>query len=265
MSELRVDNIVSEDGTSAPIYSQGMNIGAGKTLAVTGNVEVSGTFKANTLTPLTGDDVVISGAGVSIGAGQTLTNEGDYTVGGATSITGTVELHNTGTISIGGGVNVTGVTTFGVVDVTASGFNLAGMSTFKGADFDGGSELKEKCNITAGKLSDNTNIDLEDGMIHLFTTQETTTSTPNIRVSGSKSLNSAMGTGDTIAVTIITTAAAGGFSAQLTIDGGSITENWLGGSAPSAGGSDGFDVYSYQIIKTGDAAYTVICSVQNFT
>ena len=29
MSELRVDNIVSQDGSAAPIYSKGLNIGAG--------------------------------------------------------------------------------------------------------------------------------------------------------------------------------------------------------------------------------------------
>ena len=48
--------------------------------------------------------------------------------------------------------------------------------------------LREGVNITAGKLSDNTDIDLENGMIHLFTTTETTTSTPNIRVSSSTTL-----------------------------------------------------------------------------
>ena len=41
--------------------------------------------------------------------------------------------------------------------------------------------LTEKVNITAGKLSDNNNINLEDGMVHYFTTQESTTSTPNLR------------------------------------------------------------------------------------
>ena len=53
--------------------------------------------------------------------------------------------------------------------------------------------LKEQVKITAGKLSDNATISLEDGMVHYFTTTETTTSTPNIRFSGSVSLNSAMG------------------------------------------------------------------------
>ena len=118
--------------------------------------------------------------------------------------------------------------------------------------------LKEGVNITAGKLSDNTDIELENGMVHLFTTAETTTSTPNIRFSSSTSLNNSMNTGEAISVTIITTAAAGGYSAQLTIDGSAVTENWVGGSAPSAGGSSGVDIYSYTIIKTASATFTVI-------
>ena len=113
-------------------------------------------------------------------------------------------------------------------------------------------------------MSDNTNIDLEDGMAHLFTTAETTTSTPNIRVNSSTTLNSVMAVGDVISVTIITTAAAAGYSAQLTIDGSAVTEKWNGGSAPSSGGASGNDFYTYSIIKTGDAAYTVLANVANF-
>ena len=43
MSELRVDNIVSQDGSAAPIYSKGLNIGAGQTLTNAGDYTVSGT------------------------------------------------------------------------------------------------------------------------------------------------------------------------------------------------------------------------------
>ena len=118
--------------------------------------------------------------------------------------------------------------------------------------------LREGVNITAGKLSDNTDIDLENGMIHLFTTAETTTSTPNIRFSSSTSLDSSMSVGQAISVTIITTAAAAAYSAQLTIDGAAVTENWVGGAAPSDGGSSGVDIYSYTIIKTASATFTVI-------
>ena len=131
-------------------------------------------------------------------------------------------------------------------------------------------QLVERVKITAGKLSDNTNIDLENGMVHYFTTQETTTSTPNIRVNGSTTLNSVMDAGDVITVTLITTAAAGGYSANLTIDGNAVTEEWVGGSAPSAGGSDGLDIHSYTIIcthatNTGDSGFKVIGNLTNAT
>ena len=67
-----------------------------------------------------------------------------------------------------------------------------------------------------------------------------------------------MSVGEAISVTIITTAAAAGYSAQLTIDGVAVTENWVGGSAPSDGGSSGVDIYAYTIIKTASATFTVI-------
>lgn len=119
-------------------------------------------------------------------------------------------------------------------------------------------ELIEKANVTAGKLSDNTDIDLANGMVHLFTTTETTTSTPNIRVDSSTSLDSVMAVGESIAVTIITTAAAAGYSTQLTIDGAAVTENWIGGAVPSDGGTSGVDIYTFTIIKTASATYTVV-------
>jgi len=130
--------------------------------------------------------------------------------------------------------------------------------------------LLEKVNITAGKLSGNTNIDLDNGMVHYFTTTESTTSTPNIRVNSSTSLNNIMTAGDVITVTLVTTAAAAGYSANVTIDGNAVTEEWVGGSAPSAGGSDGLDVYSYTIIcihasNTGDSGFKVIANYVNAT
>ena len=130
--------------------------------------------------------------------------------------------------------------------------------------------LLEKVNITAGKLSANTDIDLDDGMVHYFTTQETTTCTPNIRVNSSTSLNDIMTAGDVVTVTLVTTAAAGGYSAHVTIDGNAVTEEWVGGDAPSAGGDDGVDIYVYTIIcihasNTGDSGFKVIANLTNAT
>mgnify|MGYP003311608377 CR=1 FL=1 len=102
---------------------------------------------------------------------------------------------------------------------------ITSLATF---DFTNGA-LIEKVAITAGKLSDNTNIDLGDGMVHYFTTTETTTCTPNIRINSSTELNDVMGLGDVITVTLVTTAAAAGYSANILIDSQTVTEEWVGG------------------------------------
>ena len=132
-------------------------------------------------------------------------------------------------------------------------------ATLNGLDLSG--LLREGVKVTAGKLHDNTNIDLGDGMVHYFTTQETNVATPNLRFSSSATLNNSMDTGESISVTIITTAAAAGYSAQLSIDGSNQSINWVGGSAPSAGGSSGVDIYTYNIIKTASATFTVIANL----
>ena len=87
-------------------------------------------------------------------------------------------------------------------------------------------ELIERVKITAGKLSDNTNINLDNGMVHYFTTQETTTSTPNII--NTAGINTTLSVGDTLAVTVgITT---GSYAARISIDGllTGITTYWNG-------------------------------------
>ena len=136
-----------------------------------------------------------------------------------------------------------------------------------GLDLVGNAQLLERVKITAGKLSDNTNIDLDNGMVHYFTTQESTTCTPNIRIDGSNTLQTAMATGQVCTVTLITTAAAGGYSANVTIDGNAVTEEWVGGEAPSEGGSDGLDIYVYTIIcigtGTGNSGFKVIANNVN--
>ena len=125
----------------------------------------------------------------------------------------------------------------------------------------------EKVNITAGKLTDNNNINLANGMVHYFTTQESTTSLVNIRVDGSNTLQDAMDTGDVCTVTVIVTAAAAGYFTNWQIDNNAVTEEWVGGEAPSAGGDYGLDIYTLTIIcigtGTGDSGFKVIANLTN--
>ena len=124
-------------------------------------------------------------------------------------------------VTIVDGINVTsgGATISGGIDVTGD------------TDFNG--LLKEKVIVTAGKLSDNTNIYLENGCVHIFTTAESTTSTPAIKYSATANLKDKMSVGESVVVTLITTANASAYSANITIDGNAGTgvgENMMSGS-----------------------------------
>ena len=244
-----------------------------------GNVSVAGTLTYEDVTNIDSVGLITARNGIVVGSGITLSSDGDVFAVGVSTFNGNVLVGSGITLSPDGDGFFTGITTAtsinvgsgitlssdgnafhtGIVTATSvTGVGTVTSVTASGIDLSG--LLREGVKITAGKLSDNTNIDLENGMVHLFTTQETTTSTPNIRFSSSVTLNDVMQIGESIAVTIITTAASGGYSAQLTIDGAAVTENWVGGATPSDGGSSGVDIYAYTIIKTANASFTVIAN-----
>jgi hypothetical protein len=54
------------------------------------------------------------------------------------------------------------------------------------------------------------------------------------------------------------------YNSAVQVDGSSVTPKWQGGTAPTAGNASGIDVYSYTIIKTGSAAFTVLASQVQF-
>jgi len=204
---------------------------------------------------LTGTDLInVNTAGVVTATqgfsgniiGVAATFSGDMSVGGTLTYEDVTNIDSIGIVTARSGIAVLG-----------AGITAAGIGTFHDG-LNVNNILAEEVNVTAGKLSDNTNINVEDGMVHLFTTTETATSTPNIRYNASTSLNDRMSIGQSIVVTLITTAAAAAYSANITIDGSAVTENWIGGSAPSAGGSSGVDIHTFTIIKTASATFTVI-------
>jgi hypothetical protein len=48
------------------------------------------------------------------------------------------------------------------------------------------------------------------------------------------------------------------------VDGVTITPKWQGGTAPSAGNASSIDSYTFTIIKTASATYTVLASQVKF-
>jgi hypothetical protein len=54
------------------------------------------------------------------------------------------------------------------------------------------------------------------------------------------------------------------YNNAVTIDGNAITLKWQGGSAPTAGNINSVDSYSYTIVKTASATFTVFASQTRF-
>jgi hypothetical protein len=54
------------------------------------------------------------------------------------------------------------------------------------------------------------------------------------------------------------------YQTAFQIDGSSVTPKWQNGTAPSAGNASSIDIYSYTIVKTGDAAFTAFGSQTKF-
>ena len=77
--------------------------------------------------------------------------------------------------------------------------------------------------------------------------------------------NSNMATGESMTFAVLAT--QGGTAYYLNayqVDGSSVTPKWQGGSAPTAGNASGIDAYSFTIIKTADATFTVLASVTQY-
>jgi hypothetical protein len=136
------------------------------------------------------------------------------------------------------------------------------MSATVGLGITGG--MFEGTRIIAGKLSDNTTINLAEGNIWHYTTTETTTCTPNIRWDSTYSLANKVRAGSVITLTVITTAAAAGYSANWTVDSSAVTEEWNGGSAPSEGGAAGYDVYTLTLVHKPGGSWLVLGNLSNF-
>ena len=228
MSRIRADRIVDRASTGAPLFPNG---------AVVTGVATATTFDGN----------ATSATSATSAAG--LTGTPNITVGSVTGTTGNFSSN----VTVQGQLtyeDVTNVDSIGII--TAKG----------GAHFNGGASLREKINIVSGKLSANLDINLDNGMVHYFTTTEDAQSIPNIK--SSVGINTELAVGDTASVTIITTAAQAGYATTIKIDGAETgAVNWVGGTPPSAGGNGGLDIYSYQIIKTANETFTVIGNLTN--
>ena len=126
--------------------------------------------------------------------------------------------------------------------------------------------IQEKLYTVASALTGTVNFDVvTNGLVQYHTTNSSATWVVNLRGDGSTTLNSLLHIGQTTVFTLYS--AQNNTSYYMTdfkIDGSSQTEKWNGGSAPTAGTGSGVDVYTFNIMKTADATFTVFANFSNF-
>ena len=125
--------------------------------------------------------------------------------------------------------------------------------------------VAEKVTTAAIAATGTINYDVLTQAVLNYTTDAGANWTLNIRGDGSSSLDSIMDTGESVTVAhIVKQGGTAYYNSAVQVDGSSITPEWSGGAAPSAGNINSLDVYTYTIIKTGSATFTALASLTQF-
>ena len=286
-----IDSSAIKDGSNVKVQaiSTGANVtgnlGVSGDATVTGNLTVNGTTTTIDTAVTSVDSLSVDGD-VGIGTTNPTSNLSifgvspkiflkDTTVGQAG--VGSAYLHNNLTQSrfeIGindrrcihfgtGGDVVLSFDNSGKFLTTSDGVRVVGECQVDGVGlFRGGLVEKYRQGTTLAAASNDVALSL--GNVHRFTTNAT---------SGAKTVNftgvhSTLANGESVSFTVILTPNNAGYINAATVDGVAPFAGlkWSGGSAPSAGGASGRDVYTFTIFKAGTAtnSYEIFGAVTNY-
>ena len=266
MSRVRADKLVNRNATGAPSLTYGAELPVGYGFTGAGGINVSGacTASAGFVGALTGNvtgnasgtaggltgtpDVTVNNVTAGFGTYSGNISAVDATFSGSLTYDDVTNVDSTGIVTAGKGVRVT---TGGVV-VTA------GVTTVKQLDATGTLVEAFSSTTTAWNSSGDLNITNENVQF-CSTVLGGTTNTLNII--STTGINTDLAIGQALNVTAITAVnASTAYVNQITVDGLAITENWVGGSAPTEGGTAGYDTYSFNILKTGSETFICIAN-----
>ena len=162
--------------------------------------------------------------------------------------------------------------TFPASSATVAGLAIAqsftAKQTFTGATASLASAFinaTEFSTISATAATGTINYDVTTQSVLYYTSNASANWTVNIRGNGTTSLNTLMTTGDSLTVVfLVTQGATAYYNNALTIDGNSVTPKYQGGTTPTSGNVSGIDAYSYTIVKTASATFTVLAAQTQF-
>jgi hypothetical protein len=212
---------------------------------------------------------------------------GDLTVTGSLIINGTTTTINSTTLDVddlnitvakgaadaaaanGAGISVDGASaTFNYANsgdkwTMNKPLDVTGAVTATGADINGSLKINEVIefvpigNTTSGTI----NSDLLYSGVVFYNVNQTANRTINFRGDSSTTLDSILAVGESITCAVIM--AQGSTAYYLNayqIDGSAVTPKWVGG-APTGGNASSIDSYTFTIVKTASATFTVLANL----
>ena len=253
--------------TIKTVSGTGVTIPEGKTILVySDGTNVNDVFfLANVVedtTPQLGGDLDANGNNILIDSGNSINDENDNE-----------QIKSSTTASAVNEMTATNAATGNAPELSATGgdTNVDLNLTPKGigrVTFNGGGkiqQLAEKVTNSATAATGTVNYDVITQAVLNYTTDAAGNWTLNIRGDGSNSLDSIMDTGESITVAhIVKQGGTAYYNSAVQVDGSSVTPEWQGGAAPSAGNVNSLDVYTYTVIKTGAATFTVLAGLTVF-
>ena len=253
-TNIEVTNLKAKDGTAAGSIADSTGV-----VTIASSVLTTTDINGGTI-----DSTAIGGASPAAGAFTTLTASTPVGVvsggSGAATLTGVLKGNGTSAFTA-----ATAGTDY-VAPGTATTFTA--LQTFAGTSSNADlktSNILEVATVSATAATGTIAYDVTTQSVLYYTTDASGYFTVNFRGSSGTSLNTIMATGESISATfLVTNGATAYYNSAVQVDGSSVTPKWQGGTAPTSGNASSIDSYTYVIIKTGSATFTVLASVTKF-
>lgn len=196
--------------------------------------------------------ILTSNAAVTVAQGGT----------GATTLTGVLKGNGTSAFTA-----ATAGTDY-VAPGTATEFTAKQTFTGSGSTFAAKlANMLEPITISATAATGTINYNAFTQSILYYTSNAAANWTVNLRADSDTSMDTALATGEAVTVChMVTQGGTAYYNSSVQVDGttSGVTTVWQGGTAPTSGNVSSIDVYTYTVIKTGSAAFTVLASQTRF-
>ena len=253
--------VLSNTNTTQTARNLRLNL-IGTTGGSTRNLVVPSIEKVYIVNNTCADSVVVktsAGTGVTVPTGKTLWvyNDGTNVVDATSHLT---------SLTLG---TPLALTSGGVGSNTAAGARTTLSAAKSGTNTDITSLQPlayaiENATVVGSGLSGTLTIDAITQSVLYYTANASANWTVNVRGNSGTTINSLLSTGQAITVAVFAAIGTTGYYNNIfQVDGVTVTPKWQN-SAPVAGNTSSTDAYTYTIVKTGSAAYTVFASLTKF-